>query len=170
MQLPGVETRGERPQRLLLTGDYLFSYDGEFVSEQRVGEEVGWPVELFECCTANLLAYDPKKSILLVTTLEDKIHLVQIDQNTLQTSVTTKRVPEVPSAAFYDDTHGLVISVGGQMYSVDDVSAPLFACCARCVKYSGGFSLDSAGRLSKSDLFFSASWTTDFACSDRVVV
>lgn len=140
------------------------------MSEQKVGETIDWPVELFECCTANLLAYDPEKSVLLVTTLEDKIYLVEIDQETLQTSVATKKVAEVPTAAYYDETNGLVISVGGQMYSVNDTSVPLFQCCAKCVKYSDRFSMDSAGRMSKKDLFFSSSWTTDFACSDRVVV
>ena len=112
-------------------------------------ERLDWPIELFECCTVNLLAYDSEKSVLLVTTLEDKIYLITIDQSTMQTTVVEKKVPEVPTAAYYDSKHGLVISVGGQMYSVNDTSIPLFQCCAKCVKYSNGFSMDSAGRISK---------------------
>ena len=117
-----------------------------------------------------MLAYDPQKSVLLVTTLEDKIHLIEIDQETMQTSVTTKKVSEVPTAASYDEAHGLIISVGGQMYSVSDTSIPLFQCCAKCVKCANGFSMDSAGRMSKKGLFFSSSWTKDFDCSDTVVI
>ena len=77
----------------------------------------------------------------------------------MQIDVTEKKVPEIPTAVYCDETHGLMICMNGQFFSVNDTQTALFKCCTKCVKYSNGFSMDSAGRLSKHELFYSSSWS-----------